>query len=105
MIRRGAQARPTGTDMAAEGMRRLILLNTAVREAYPEDSIAPGVVLSHIGPDHHYGSVCRYHGAGRTVVISATARTLPDCITLLARKWAAPKPARDALIDALTGRG
>lgn len=74
----------------------------ALNEAYPNTSIAPGVVCAWL-PDRArwYASICRYE-AGRKIVVAAafSEHSVQDAVFQLAEKWkASMRPKTHAHLD------
>ena len=67
-----------------------------IRDAYPEDYIAPGLVIAYLGKGHRgtqdgrlfYASICRYCDYdGKNVVASAREATEAEAVKKVAQTW------------------
>lgn len=69
----------------------LTALIRAIRERYNRDPTAPSVILSEIGASgEYYTSVVCYHAGfaqQKEIVVSVKAKTLPEAVQELSKKW------------------
>jgi hypothetical protein len=92
---------------------KLELFLRSIKEQYPNDPTAPGMVISAISPAYFYVSVVRYTqggGHGKVVVTSATGSNLLSAFNALLRYWrvkiAPPaQTATKAILDWEADRG